>query len=195
MINSDINVHFDGENLPLELRFTLRSTEIYQVIATFLRKWTGIIGKSLFLIAFSPILILGYFLAKRAYIKLDLLVEKYKVDFEKDINSLELRQVKVEELELKKIHGIIASLATDLESDHRIIKPFSESVFSINNNLKFLIELCQSKIRYSKDEFFSSKAEFDAFQDAFAELADVWNYETTEEEQQFVFSSRQKMSK
>jgi len=195
ILNRNMLHHIDGENLPFELKLTLRSTEIYQGTVGFVKKWTGILGKILFLLIFSPFLIIGYFIAKSAYIKLDKLVAKYKLEFESEFDTLGFKEVKDEEEELLKISAVISPLATELKIDHKLGKPFSESVISINDNLNHLIQLCQSKFKYSADEFFSSDEELKAFNNAFAELGDVWNYETTKEEQEFVFNSKKKTTK
>lgn len=158
------------------------------------KKWTGIVGLVLFTIAMSPLLLAGYFLTSWLFKRIEKELSTHKEQLSASINNLSIKEIKEEEEGLVDILNHVAFVAEKFRSSD-VTNSISRRVNSIELTLKDLVQLTQKQYKFSKDEFFDTNEDFSAFQDAFSELNDIWSYETTDDEHQFVMETKRNAKK
>ena len=161
-------------------------------LVKFVGAWTGIIGLTLVLIALSPLIILLVFGIVKAFSRMKKDSEKLKLRFEETYMSLDFNQLQKEEEELEEILTSLRLLNEEKLRESKLFPSISRNTESIIKNFENIQNLLVSRRTFNKDEMFESDEEFTAYQEAMKSLGDVWGYESTPEEKEYVFNQRNK---
>jgi len=175
-----------------DLRFVEKSTTVsivFNRVALTIKNWFGIVGAVLLGIALLPIIVIFGLIFNPIYSRLDKSF-KMKVTNKEDLKKLSFNEL----MEFEK-HLLILKSKLDRSIDKIEFWPFnkiSERSVSILKSTDLLLE--QTKFLYTlqKEDVFTSDEDFTAYQNALADLADVWSYDSTVEEKREAYNLKKK---
>ena len=181
--NEDIN--WSSVNRPLAPSIAL--ARVVNVIAT----WTGIIGIAIVLIAFSPIIAIVLFALVKAFSRMRKDSEKLRLQVKETYLTMSFEELEREEAELNKVLSHLKQ-ARDEMGDSKLFPSVPRNLSAVIQNFESIENMLVSRRTIAKDEMFDSEEEFQEYQEAMKSLGDVWNYESTSEEKEYVFNRNKK---
>lgn len=175
-----------------DLRFVEKSTSVSLVfnrVVAIIKDWFGIVGAIFLGIVLLPVILIFGLIFNPIYTRLD-------KNFQMKVSNKEnLKKLSFSELIEFEKHLLILKSKLERSSEKIEFWPFNkitERSASILQSTDLLLEHTKSIYTLQKEDVFTSDEDFAAYQNAMADLADVWAYDSTEEEKREAYNLKKK---